>query len=50
MEGRIIEGPCGAVLRGGTTDEVVAAAQAHARTVHDMDLTRDQAEAMVRPA
>ncbi len=50
MNGRIIECPCGAVLRGDSDDEVIATAQAHASDVHDMDLDRDQAQAMVRPA
>ncbi len=49
MNGPIIECPCGAVLRGESDDEVVEAAQAHARAVHDMDLDREQAQAMVRP-
>lgn len=49
MHGSIIECPCGAVLRGDTEDEVIETAQAHARSVHDMDLDRDQAQAMVRP-
>ena len=50
MSGHIIECPCGAVLRGESDDEVVEAAQAHARSVHDMELDREQAQAMVRPA
>ncbi len=50
MNGPIIECPCGAVLRGGSDDEVIEAAQAHARAVHDMELEREQAQAMVRPA
>lgn len=50
MSGQIIECPCGAVLRGESDDEVVEAARAHSRSVHDMDLDREQAQAMVRPA
>ncbi len=49
MNGPIIECPCGTVLRGDSDDEVIEAAQAHARSVHDMDLDREQAQAMVRP-
>jgi predicted small metal-binding protein len=49
MSGQIIACPCGTVLRGESDDEVVEAAQAHARTVHDMELEREQAQAMVRP-
>lgn len=50
MNGRIIECPCGAVLRGDSDDEVIETAQAHARSVHDMELEREQAKAMVRPS
>lgn len=48
MPGHIIECPCGTVLRGEGVDDVVAEAQQHAKSVHDMDLTDDQAEAMAR--
>lgn len=48
MQGPIIECPCGVVLRGDDDDQVIDAAQAHARSVHDMDLDREQAQAMVR--
>ncbi len=50
MSGHIIECPCGTVLRGPGLDEVVAAAQEHAKAVHDMDLTDDQARSMARPS
>lgn len=50
MKERIIECPCGVVLRGDSDDIVIAAAQSHAKTVHDMDLDDDQARAMARPA
>jgi predicted small metal-binding protein len=49
MHGPIIECPCGAVIRGDSDDEVVEAAQAHAKSVHDMELEREQAQAMLRP-
>ena len=49
MSGHTIECPCGSVLRGDDEDEVVAAAQSHAKSVHDMDLTDEQARAMARP-
>ena len=47
---KVIECPCGVVLRGATDDETVASAQVHARDNHDMELTREQALAMARPA
>ena len=46
---KIITRPCGFVLRGANDDEVVEKAQDHARTVHGMELTRDQALEMARP-
>ncbi|MGI9603933.1 MAG: DUF1059 domain-containing protein [Acidimicrobiales bacterium] len=49
MENRTIECPCGTVLRGATDHEVIAAAQSHAKEVHDMDLDDEQAASMVRP-
>ena len=49
MSGRTIECPCGTVLRGRDDEAVVAEAQAHARTVHDMELTDEQARAMIAP-
>jgi len=47
---KVIECPCGVVVEGQNDDAVVAAAQAHATQVHDMDLTREQALEMARPA
>ena len=41
---------CGYVVRGDSDDELVQAAQAHAKEVHDMDLTSEQALAMAEPA
>jgi predicted small metal-binding protein len=49
MSGHTIECPCGSVLRGDDEDQVVAAAQRHAESVHDMELTDEQARAMARP-
>jgi predicted small metal-binding protein len=50
MSGNTIECPCGTVLRGADEDEVVAQAQAHAQSVHDMELSDEQARAMAYPA
>ena len=41
MRGHTIECPCGTVLRGVDEDAVVAEAKAHARAVHDLELTDD---------
>lgn len=47
---KVIQCPCGYTLHGTGDEAVVAAAQEHARDVHDQALTRDQALAMARPA
>lgn len=47
---KVIECPCGVVLRGSSDDETVANAQRHAKDNHDMALTREQAMSMARPA
>lgn len=47
---KVINCPCGFIVRGSTDDELVARAQEHARHVHQMELSREQALAMARPA
>lgn len=47
---RIIECPCGVVLVGESEADVVDTARTHAKEVHDMDLSEDDARAMARPA
>ena len=49
MSGQTIECPCGTVLRGDDEAAVVAEARAHAKAVHDMDLSEDEARSMARP-
>ena len=39
---KIIKCDCGREVRGDTNDELVAAAQEHAREAHGMELTREQ--------
>jgi predicted small metal-binding protein len=46
---KVINCPCGFVVRGQTDDELVARAQEHARQVHQMELSREQALAMAKP-
>ncbi|HJU74571.1 MAG TPA: DUF1059 domain-containing protein [Gemmatimonadaceae bacterium] len=47
---KVINCPCGYVVKGANDDEVVARAQEHAKQVHQMDLSREQALAMAKPA
>ncbi len=47
---RVIECPCGVILTGTDVEAVVEQAREHARQVHDMDLSEDDARAMSRPA
>ena len=46
---KVINCSCGSVVRAENDDKLVAKAQEHAKQVHQMDLTRDQALAMARP-
>jgi predicted small metal-binding protein len=46
---KVIKCDCGYVFRGETDDELVQAAQTHAREVHSIDLTAEQALAMAEP-
>jgi predicted small metal-binding protein len=39
---KIINCDCGRVVQGDSDDELVAAAQQHAREAHGMELTREQ--------
>jgi predicted small metal-binding protein len=47
---KIITCDCGRVVRGDSDDELVAAAQEHARDAHGMELTREQVLALAVPA
>ena len=47
---KVIRCPCGSVIEGQDDEDVVRKAQEHARQVHQMDLSREQALSMARPA
>jgi predicted small metal-binding protein len=47
---KIINCDCGRVVRGDSDDELVAAAQEHAREAHGMELTREQILSLAVPA
>ena len=49
-DAKVIQCPCGFTLHGAGNDEVVAAAQEHARSIHDQELSSEQALSMARPA
>ena len=47
---KVINCPCGYVLKGESDDDVVKKAQDHAKQVHQMELSREQALSMAKPA
>ena len=47
---KVIHCPCGSVIEGQSDDDVVKKAQEHAKTIHSMELSREQALSMARPA
>jgi predicted small metal-binding protein len=47
---KIINCDCGYIARGDTDDELVQAAQQHAREVHAMELTAGQVLSLAVPA
>ena len=46
---KIINCPCGFIVKAENDEQLVSKAQEHAKQVHQMDLTREQALAMARP-
>ena len=46
---KVIQCPCGTVIRAGDDDKLVAQAQHHAKDVHAMELSREQVLAMATP-
>jgi predicted small metal-binding protein len=46
---KFINCDCGRVVRGDSDDELVAAAQKHAREAHGMELTREQVLSLAVP-
>lgn len=47
---KILNCDCGRMVRGDSDDELVAAAQQHAREAHGMELTREQVLSLAVPA
>ena len=46
---KVIKCPCGTVVRANDDDALARQAQKHAKEIHGMDLTREQALAMASP-
>ncbi len=46
---KVIECPCGYVIRSSDESDLVSQAQDHAESTHGMTLTDEQALAMARP-
>ena len=47
---KVIQCPCGTMLRSEDEDELVCKAQEHAKELHSMELSREQALSMAQPA
>jgi predicted small metal-binding protein len=47
---KVINCPCGFTVTAETEDQLVAKAQQHAKEVHQMDLTREDALSMAKPS
>jgi predicted small metal-binding protein len=47
---KVINCECGVVVRGDTDDDLVSNAQQHAREAHDLEITREQALSLAKPA
>jgi predicted small metal-binding protein len=46
---KVVQCPCGFVVRAGDEATLVEQAQQHAREIHHLALSREQALAMARP-
>jgi predicted small metal-binding protein len=46
---KVIQCPCGFVVRAGDEATLVEQARQHAREIHQLELSREQALAMARP-
>lgn len=47
---KVVQCPCGTALWDEDEDELVSKARQHAKELHGMELTREQALAMAKPA
>ena len=47
---KVVNCPCGEVLRGETDDELVSLVQEHGKAVYQQEVTREDMLAMAQPA
>ena len=47
---KVVNCPCGEVLKAETDDELVTLVQKHGKDVHNQEPTRDEVMAMAQPA
>ena len=47
---KVVNCPCGEVLKAETDDELVAQVQKHGKEVHNQEPTREEVLAMAQPA
>jgi len=47
---KVVNCPCGEKITGATDDELVKLVQEHGKSVHQQDVTREDALAMAQPA
>ena len=47
---KVVNCPCGEVIKADSDDEIVRLVQEHGKAVHDQDVTREDALAMAQPA
>ncbi len=46
---KVVNCPCGAVIRGENDDEIVANVQKHGKEVHQQEASREEVLAMAQP-
>lgn len=47
---KVINCSCGVSIHGDRDEEMIATAREHAKEVHDMNLSHEQASGMIQPA
>ena len=47
--GKVVNCPCGEVIRADTDDELLSLVQKHGKEVHEQDVGREEALAIAKP-